>query len=50
MKMVASSTLNKAIGGGINWGIFAAAVLFLISAVTNLIVALKSEKPTETKN
>ncbi len=50
MKMVATSTLNNAIGGGISWGIFAAAVLFLISAVTNLFVALKSEKPTETKN
>lgn len=44
MKMVASSTLNKAIGGGISWGIIAAAVLFLISAVTNLFVAFESEK------
>lgn len=50
MKMVASSTMNKAIGGGISWGTFAAAILFLISAVTNLVVALKSETNTETEN
>lgn len=39
--LVAQSTLADALSGGVSWGIFVSSGLFLLSAIVNLIVALR---------
>lgn len=50
--MISQSTLSEAISGSVGWGVFVSSGLFLLSAIVNLIVALKPVElpPEETEN
>ena len=39
--LMAQTTLADAVSGGVSWGVFVSSALFLLSAIVNLIVALR---------